>query len=76
MAKKKQPEPTKPLSSSQDSAKEKRATQGQVIVLATLPFTTKEVPKDPKDKGTAPTPTPEPLALSAAKEKPHLPKAT
>lgn len=76
VAKEKQPELAKPLPLSQDSAKEKGAAQGQVLVLATLPFTTKEGPQDPKDKGTTPTTMLAPPALPTTKEKPPLPKAT
>ena len=50
LAKEKASEPVKLLPAPKDSSKERGATQGQVLVLATLPFTTKE---DIKDKGAA-----------------------
>ena len=56
-----------------DSSKEKGASQGQVLVLATLPFTTKE---DPKGKGIAQAIMFEAPAQIAAKANPLPPRST
>lgn len=55
-----------------DSSKKKGAYQGQVLVLATLPFTTKE---DPKGKGVAQATVSKAPAHIAAKANPS-PKST
>ena len=73
LAKEKASEPVKLLPAPKDSSKEKGATQGQVLVLATLPFTTK---KDPKSKSATQATVPEPSTQTVVKANLPLPKTT
>ena len=66
-------EPAKLPSVPKDFFQEKGASQGQVLVLATLPFTTK---KDPKSKGAFQATVPEAPAQIAVKANPPPPKTT
>lgn len=72
-AKKKVPKVAKSLPTSKEPSEDKRATQGQMLILATLPFTTK---KNPKDKGVTQATVPEPTIQAGAKANPPLPKTT
>ena len=67
LAKEKASKPIKLLPAPKDSSKEKGVTQGQVLVLATLPFTTKE---DIKDKGAAHATVPKSSAQTIVKANP------
>ena len=60
-------EPAKLPPAPKDSSKEKGASQGQELVLVTLPFVSKE---DPKGKGTTQVTVPEVPAKTAAKANP------
>ena len=71
--KEKVPELAKLLPAPKDSSKQKGESQGQVLVLATLPFTTKE---DPKGNGAAQVIVPKALAQTATKANPPPPKST
>lgn len=67
------PAPAKLPPGLKDSFKEKGASQGQELVLVTLPFTAKE---DPKGKGTAQASVPRALAKTVAKANPPPSKTT
>ena len=67
LTKEKASEPVKLLPAPKDSSKEKGVTQGQVLVLATLPFTAKE---DIKDNGAAQATVPESSTQTVVKANP------
>ena len=69
----KAPKPAKLPPAPKDSSKEKGASQGQVLVFASLLFTTKE---DPKSKGATQATVPEASSQTTAKANPPPPKTT